>query len=56
MSIDTLTPDAREARVSNALIENVDVRVETFLGGAIMTVAQLHALRQGAVVGLGGLH
>ena len=40
------------SRVSNALIENVDVTIETFLGETSMTIAELSELDIGCVVTL----
>ena len=37
-------------RVNPALIENVDVTVETLLAETTMTIAQLNALTEGSVV------
>ena len=47
---DTATPVRPNARA--ALIDNVDVNIETFLGAATMTVSELNALNSGAVVTL----
>ncbi len=61
MSADILTPPAdaiqnrsvaAPARLNNRVIENVDVRLETFLGATTMTIAALGELRQGAVIAL----
>jgi len=40
------------AKINTKLIENVSVALEAFLGGARMTVAELTALKEGAVVPL----
>jgi flagellar motor switch protein FliN len=39
-------------RVNSALLENVDVTVETYLGETSMTIAQLNALKVGGVIAL----
>ena len=44
---------AAHARTRSALIENVDVTIETYLGATSMTVAELNALQSGSVVTLG---
>ncbi len=36
----------------NALVSNVDVAIETFIGAAIMTIGELNALQPGGVVAL----
>lgn len=47
--------DGKPATVSGlrgALVSNVDVAVETYLGGATMTVGELNALQPGGVIAL----
>jgi flagellar motor switch protein FliN/FliY len=39
-------------RISSKLIENVGVELHAYVGGAIMTVAELTALAPGAVIAL----
>jgi flagellar motor switch protein FliN len=39
-------------RLSSRLIENVDVKLETYLGATSMTIAALNELRLGSVVAL----
>lgn len=45
-------PSAPGFGVKSHLIDNVSVRLEAYLGGSAMTVAELAALRDGAVVPL----
>lgn len=60
MSFDSAAdPDRRphlnghgSAKVSSALLGNVDVKVETYLSETSMTVAQLNALKPGGVIKL----
>ena len=40
------------ARVSQLLLGNVDVKVETYLGETSMTIAQLNAIKAGGVIAL----
>lgn len=46
------TEHDEDVRVSPALIRNVTVDLEAYLGGVEMTIADLTALRAGAVVAL----
>ena|SRR5689334_7865783 len=39
-------------RLSNRLIENVDVKLETYLGATSMTIAALNDLRVGSAIAL----
>ncbi len=40
------------APMRSALVDHVDVRVETYLGATSMTIAELNALKAGSVVPL----
>ncbi len=44
---------AAGGKLGGLLLENVDVKVETYLGETSMTIAQLNALKSGGVVALG---
>jgi len=46
------TPITSAARLSNAVIENVDVTIETYLGATSLTIAALNQLRAGSVIAL----
>jgi len=46
------TPITGAARLSNAVIENVDVTIETYLGATSLTIAALNQLRAGSVIAL----
>ena len=48
----SLTQSPNSQRTRDMLIQNVDVTIETFLGRARMTVADLNALVTGAVLPL----
>lgn len=48
----TSTTAAAAAPSRNALIDTVDVRLETLLGHATLTVAELNALTPGSVIPL----
>jgi flagellar motor switch protein FliN/FliY len=45
-------PNSAQPRMRDALIQNVDVTIETFLGRTRVTVADLNALLVGSVVKL----
>lgn len=45
-------PAAPVSGLRGALVSNVDVAVETYLGGATMTVGELNALQPGGVIAL----
>lgn len=45
-------PSNGAARLSNAVIENVDVTIETYLGATSLTIAALNELRTGSVIAL----
>lgn len=54
---DTPAPSASDARapgggLSSQLLDSVSVRLEAYLGGSPMTVGELTALKEGAVVPL----
>ena len=48
-----MAADAPVSRINPQLIDNVGVTLEAFLGDARLTVAELTALKEGAVVPLG---
>lgn len=43
---------AASPRVNAALIENIDVTIETFLGETTMTIGELNSLKVGSVISL----
>jgi len=43
----------QERSIAQAVIDNVDVTIETYLGATSMTVAELNALKPGGVIALG---
>lgn len=43
---------AQSPRLNNALLENVDVTLQTYLGATSMTIAALNELRAGSVIAL----
>jgi len=47
-----ITPDEPVSRINRQLIDNVGVTLEAFLGEVRLTVAELGALAEGAVVPL----
>ncbi len=49
-SIDVLHPGAGETRAN--LVDHVDVRLEVYLSGSTLKIAELNALRQGDVIAL----
>lgn len=60
MSADTLTTldapakanGAQTPRLNNALLNNVDISIETYLGSTSMTIAALNELSTGSVIAL----
>ncbi|MFZ2031076.1 MAG: FliM/FliN family flagellar motor switch protein [Vitreimonas sp.] len=62
MSVETFIPASADnanqptaappPRLNNRLIENVDVKLETYLGATSMTIAALNELRAGSVIAL----